>query len=276
MGSFHHPKQLILFDPLPHYVVQRFFQPLFCLKNIIELRSTKQVCDMALIINIESTTDVCSVALGKDGEVLDYRENRDGRNHASLLTVYIEELLKAHAINANRLDAVAVSGGPGSYTGLRIGVSAAKGICFAAGIPLIAISPLQAMAHHVSGLPDVGTTLLCPMIDARRMEVYSALYDSNNNIVDNVQAEIIDENTYSDILNDCSIAFFGNGSEKCQPFITHKNAFFLPDIHTSARFLVSLSERAFQNNLFEDTAYYEPFYLKDFVATKPKNQVLKK
>lgn len=234
---------------------------------------------MALILNIETSTEVCSVVIARDGKVIHSRENLTGQNHAMLATVFIEELLNEANITMEQLDAVAVSGGPGSYTGLRIGVSVAKGICYAARLPLIAITSLEAMAHHV--IHNIENhqylkrenILFCPMIDARRMEVYTSFYDKNGIQIRGIQADIIDHQSYLPFLENNTVLFFGNGSAKCRAAITHPNAIFLNGIITSAENMVSLAEQDFQSQKFADVAYYEPFYLKDFVATIPVKNI---
>ena len=236
---------------------------------------------MALILNIETSTEVCSVALARDGVSFCSRENPGGQHHAELLTVYIGEVLKESALSVDQLDGVAVSGGPGSYTGLRIGISAAKGICYASGLPLIAISPLEAMAHFViqhkvdQEVSQKEQLLFCPMTDARRMEVYTAFYDNNGDLFREVKADIIDHQSYQSYLEDHKITFFGNGAFKCRDTITHQNAFFTEGITTSAISMAPLAERDFQLNKFVNVAYYEPFYLKDFVATIPVKNIFK-
>jgi len=230
---------------------------------------------MALILNIETSTEVCSVALARDGVVIHSRENLTGQNHAMLVTVFIEELLAESNLAIEQLDAVAVSGGPGSYTGLRIGVSVAKGICYASRLPLISITSLEAMAHHVIHdpdhyqLPKTNNVLFCPMIDARRMEVYTAFYDKEGRQVRDIQADIIDHQSYLPFLENNLVLFFGNGSAKCREAINHPNAIFINGIITRAENMIPLSERDFQLKKFVDIAYYEPFYLKDFIATIP-------
>lgn len=236
---------------------------------------------MALILNIETSTEVCSVALSQDGLVTHLRENLAGQNHAMLLTVFIKELLAESKITMNQLDAVAVSGGPGSYTGLRIGVSVAKGICYAAHLPLIAITSLEAMADHViHNLENIhpvqaDNILFCPMIDARRMEVYTSFYDKNGLQVRGVQADIIDHQSYLKYLDNNSVLFFGNGADKCRETISHPNAVFFDHILSSAQHMAPLSERYYMNQQFVDLAYYEPYYLKDFVATIPVKNIFK-
>jgi tRNA threonylcarbamoyladenosine biosynthesis protein TsaB len=237
---------------------------------------------MAQILNIETSTEVCSVTLSKDGKTLIEKESSEGLNHSQLLTVFVEELFKANNIAFKDLDAVAVSKGPGSYTGLRIGVSVAKGLCYGLDIPLISVGSIDAMGHYVaSHSTDFYTSentqelLFCPMIDARRMEVYTALYDQSGEAVVPVSAQIIDENSFAGQLKQNTILFFGNGAEKCRSKITHKNARFVGPNYTSARFMQLLAERKYNKREFENVAYFEPFYLKDFVATIPKNNVLK-
>jgi tRNA threonylcarbamoyladenosine biosynthesis protein TsaB len=236
---------------------------------------------MALILNIETSTEVCSVALAENGTSVQTLENLSGQNHAMLVTVYIQEILAAQGLTINQLDALAVSGGPGSYTGLRIGVAAAKGICYASGLPLIAITSLAAMTHHVINqrikyaLPDDKEMLFCPMIDARRMEVYTAIYNHKEEMIREIKADIIDELSFLPFLDKSKMVFFGNGATKCKNAITHPNACFLDQVTTSANYMTFLAERAFQEKNFVDIAYYEPFYLKDFVATIPIKNVFK-
>jgi len=236
---------------------------------------------MALILNIETSTEVCSVVLSQDGHVTQIRENLSGQNHAMLLTVFIKELLEESNISISQLDAIAVSGGPGSYTGLRIGVSVAKGICYAAHLPMLAITSLEAMAYHVihnlEKIHPVQTDdiLFCPMIDARRMEVYTSFYNKIGSQIRGIQADIIDHQSYLDYLDNNSVLFFGNGADKCRDAISHPNAIFIDHILSSARHMASLSERNYLNQQFVDLAYYEPFYLKDFVATLPAKNIFK-
>lgn len=234
---------------------------------------------MASILCIETSTEVCSVALSEDGTVVALREDRSGKNHALLLTGFIEEVLNETGIKSDRLDAVAVSGGPGSYTGLRIGISTAKGLCFAARVPLIAIPSLKILAHHVLnnaaeyGLEKNGSMLFCPMIDARRMEVYAAVYDGNLELIRDIQADIIDHSSFINLLRDHKMVFFGNGADKCRMTIRQPNAVFLEKVFLSAGFMAGLAEIAFSSAGFVDVAYYEPFYLKDFVATIPTKNI---
>lgn len=230
---------------------------------------------MSLILNIETATEVCSASLTKNGELLALREDLQGQMHGKILTVFIVELFRESGLSVKQLDAVAVSMGPGSYTGLRIGVSVAKGIAYAGNLPLIALSTLQAMALGACEQinPD-NQDWLCPMIDARRMEVYTALYDIKNQLLQNISAEIIDENSFGKILKERKIIFLGNGAGKCRQFIKSPNAVFVDDFYCSAKYMSKLSFDAFMKNEFVDTAYFEPYYLKDFIATIPGKGVL--
>ncbi|MCE1198643.1 MAG: tRNA (adenosine(37)-N6)-threonylcarbamoyltransferase complex dimerization subunit type 1 TsaB [Marinilabiliales bacterium] len=235
---------------------------------------------MAVILCIETSTEVCSVALSADGLVQSIREDKSGRNHAQLLTLFVEEVLKEADLTFRDLAAVAVSGGPGSYTGLRIGVSTAKGICYGASLPLITLSSTVTLAHHVIQLQSekgllTDDMLFCPMLDARRMEVYAAVYDHQGEIIRDISAEIIDHTAYADLLATHPIYFFGNGADKCRQILRHPNAIFLEKITASAAYLAGPSLRAFQNRQFADLAYYEPFYLKDFIATLPTKNIFK-
>ncbi|MCG6190216.1 tRNA (adenosine(37)-N6)-threonylcarbamoyltransferase complex dimerization subunit type 1 TsaB [Maribellus maritimus] len=237
---------------------------------------------MAVILNIETSTEVCSVALGENGELLFEKESREGLNHSELLTVFIEELFTENNFNMRDIDAVAVSKGPGSYTGLRIGVSVAKGLCYALDKPLISVGSLDSMgiftAQNIESFFEGNNDedlLLCPMIDARRMEVFTALYKSSGQTVQTVSAQIIDENSFSEELKENKILFFGNGAQKCREHLSHPNALFNGPLKTSARFMLFLAEKKYNKKEFEDVAYFEPFYLKNFVATIPKNKILK-
>ena len=237
---------------------------------------------MALLLHIETSTAVCSVGLGKDGELLALKETKEGMKHASHLTVFIENILKENGFSTSDLDGIAISMGPGSYTGLRIGVSTAKGICYGAELPLIAISTLQAMTKPLlanekiqSQLKNPEKAYYCPMIDARRMEVYTAFYNHKNELKRDISADIIDENSYSKELSEREIVFFGDGAAKCKGTIENKNGIFLDDITPTAAGMIELAEAKFQKQEFEDVAYFEPFYLKDFVATTPKKNIFK-
>jgi tRNA threonylcarbamoyladenosine biosynthesis protein TsaB len=224
------------------------------------------------ILCLETSTKSCSVALGENGKLLSLKESVDEKHsHAENLTLYIEAVCKQAKINLKEVDAIAVSKGPGSFTGLRIGVSAAKGLCYALDKPLIAINSLQAMAaSYISQKPEARSQkpLFCPMIDARRMEVYCAVYDEQLNEIKKTSADIIDESSFADLLKQNKIYFFGDGSSKCRITITHPNAVFIEGIDPSAQFMLPLAEKLFAEKKFEDVAYFEPFYLKDFVDGK--------
>jgi tRNA threonylcarbamoyladenosine biosynthesis protein TsaB len=227
---------------------------------------------MALILLIETATEVCSVGLAMDGQIIALKETAQGNSHSANLAVFIDEVLKQASITPKELNAVAVSKGPGSYTGLRIGVSSAKGLCYGLNIPLISVNTLKSMASGVveSDKKIKADALLCPMIDARRMEVYSAFYDIKLNNIRGVQADIIEENTYQAYLSVHNVYFFGNGSDKCKEMLNnHANAHFIANIALSAANMVVIAEDKFMKKEFEDSAYFEPFYLKDFIAAKP-------
>ena len=227
---------------------------------------------MSCILNIETSTEVCSVAVSQDGANIFHIEDLEGPSHAAKLGTFVDEALSFTDNHAIPFDAVAVSCGPGSYTGLRIGVSMAKGICYARNLHLLAIPTLEILCVPLllgnEELPE--DALLCPMIDARRMEVYSAVYDNALNDVVPVGAYVIDEHTFSDLLDNRRIVFSGNGSTKCKDVIKHRNAIFVEGIVPLATDMLALAERAFRNGQFEDVAYFEPFYLKEFVASLPK------
>jgi len=228
---------------------------------------------MPRYLAIETATPVCSVAIIEDNNVLSLKESNEPNAHSKVLTVFIQEILKAFSMDVKDLDAVVVSKGPGSYTGLRIGVSSAKGLCYAGDVPLISINTLQSMAYGVILNKEIKigeSALLCPMIDARRMEVYSSLYDAKGNKVRETKAEIIDESSFQDYLEKGEVLFFGDGAEKCKETITHPNARFIEDFNVSAAHMALQINNKFQKQEFEDVAYFEPFYLKDFIAGAPK------
>jgi tRNA threonylcarbamoyladenosine biosynthesis protein TsaB len=235
---------------------------------------------MAVILIIETSTEVCSVALANDGQIIDLIESKEGQNHARLVTVFAENLMKRNHVTPSDLVAVAVSKGPGSYTGLRIGVSTAKGICYAGQIPLIAIGTLEAMAKHVIlnkaryGIPADKKTLFCPMIDARRMEVFWMLIDAQGNVLKPINAAIIDGTFLSEEIIENKIVFFGNGAEKCRKVLNSENAIFIDHVEASAQHMPELVWQSYNKKEFEDVAYFEPFYLKDFVATVSKKNVM--
>lgn len=229
---------------------------------------------MATILNIDTATHTCSVALAVDGQVKFSRVQEEGRNHSELLGVFVDEVL-SEAENAHlKPDAIAISAGPGSYTGLRIGASLAKGLCFGYHIPLIAIDTLKLLAHTVALKNEYPDALFCPMIDARRMEVYSELFDRNLNSVREIKAEIIDENSFSPFLEKGEVVFFGDGAEKCKETLKSTNALFLNDVLPLATNMATLSEEVYAAKKFEDTAYYEPLYLKNFVVIPSKKDIL--
>ena len=229
---------------------------------------------MPIILNIETSTTVCSVALSKDGGIEFHKEAYEGLSHAKNLAVFVEEAFSFAKKKNWDIDAVAVSCGPGSYTGLRIGVSEAKGLCFGLNKPLIALNTLQILTCSVIfkvNFPE--DALFCPMIDARRMEVYSAIYDLGLNEIKPISADIIDENSYLEYLDKNVIYFFGDGAAKCEAIIKHPNARFIQSVLPVAFDMVALAELAYRKEDFKDVAYFEPFYLKEFVATTPKNKV---
>jgi len=224
---------------------------------------------MSLLLQIETATTACSVALVQKGEVLAVKELNERNIHAEVITVFIEELFTQTQKTYAELDAIAVSSGPGSYTGLRIGVSTAKGLCYGLDKPLIAVETLQAMADGMAASISDKELLLCPMIDARRMEVYTALFDAEGNRIQPTSAEIIDENSYTELLSTRKILFFGDGAAKCREVLgKHANASFDIEFANSAVYLTHGAIATFNNQAFEDVAYYEPFYLKDFIAGK--------
>ena len=223
-----------------------------------------------MILQIETATTSCSVALAHDGQVLAFKEINARNIHAEVITVYIDEILAQTNTTYAGLDAVAVSCGPGSYTGLRIGVSTAKGLCFALDKPLIAVETLAAMANGVAQDNTIDSdTLLCPMIDARRMEVYTAVFNAAGEVVKPTAAEIIDGNSFSDILAGNKVLFFGDGADKCKETLgDNTNAQFLPNFSNSATHLTQIAADKFNRADFVDVAYFEPYYLKDFIAGK--------
>jgi tRNA threonylcarbamoyladenosine biosynthesis protein TsaB len=236
---------------------------------------------MALILSIDTSEKICSVALSNNYELISTLEISEEKSHASMLTVLIKKLFSEKEIEFSKLDAVAVSKGPGSYTGLRIGVSVAKGICYALNIPLISISTLQLLCLRViyeDWLRKIGlidqNLLLCPLIDARRMEVYKAFFNINREQIGKIEAVIIHENSFSEELISNKIVFFGTGAEKCKSIIQNQNAFFIDDIRPNASYMVSYAYDSFARKEFENSAYFEPFYLKDFVATVPKKRIV--
>ena len=241
-----------------------------------------------MILCLETSTAVCSVALVDNSNVIALRESLDGQNHAEKITIFIDEVMKEANISYNELEAIAVSKGPGSYTGLRIGVSTAKGLCYAMEKPLIAIDTLAAMTKGFldnnfdnntnimssslsSSLSSSSSSIFCPMIDARRMEVYSAFFTGDMKKISETEALIIDESSFSDLKLNHHLYLFGDGADKLVSlFENEENITVIEKFHCSAAYMARLAEEAFKNNDFVDTAYFEPFYLKDFVPGIPK------
>lgn len=228
---------------------------------------------MSCILHIETSTKACSVALSENGQLIFHKEDLDGPNHAVVCGVYVDEALSFANSHAIPVDAVAVSEGPGSYTGLRIGVSLAKGVCYGRDLPLLSVPTLKLLCVPVllskEELPE--DALLIPMIDARRMEVYSAVYDRALHEVRPVGADIVDADTYLPYLEEHPVYFFGTGAMKCKDVIQHKNAHFIDGIVPLAKWMFPLAERSLHLGEKQDVAYFEPFYLKEFVAIKSKN-----
>lgn len=218
---------------------------------------------MALILCIETATTNCSVAIGKEGKLVALKEDYNSSySHAERLHIFIENILKENRLSVEDLDAVAVSQGPGSYTGLRIGVSTAKGFCFAADKPLISVPTLNSLAHQVS---EVACDYIFPLLDARRMEVYTTGFNSKKEKLSETEAKILDKSSFMEFLEKGKVCFIGNGVEKFKEICFHPNAVFIEGKLPSATEMVKLAEKEFQNENFEDVAYFEPFYLKDFM-----------
>jgi len=238
---------------------------------------------MSMILCIDTSTRVCSVALAEGKQMLALEESMGGREHAANLTVFIERILKENRITTADLQAVAVSQGPGSYTGLRIGVSVSKGIAYGSDIPLIAVNTLQSMALGILSHPaiasfrnlDLQNTWFAPMIDARRMEVYTAFFTRENKAMTKSSAIIVSAGTFNDVLDERKVVFFGDGAIKCKPHLRHPNALFIDTFTPSAQHMVPLAWKAYKEKSFVDTAYFEPYYLKDFIATVPKKNVFR-
>ena len=236
---------------------------------------------MALILSIETGTDVCSVALANDGELMALRESDEGRDHAKKVAIFVDELLKETGVQPSDLDAIAVGKGPGSYTGLRIGVSFAKGMCYALNIPLIAVGSLDALTEVAredfeAGILDIEdadwvSAHLTPMVDARRMEVYTQIFDTHGIAKTDVSAEVITAESFADWRTNGKFVIFGNGAQKCCELLP--DAIYV-SVTPSARGIVALAEQAFNNSQFEDIAYFEPFYLKDFIVIPSKKKLL--
>lgn len=231
---------------------------------------------MACILHIETSTNVCSVAVSEDGQcIFEQQERGEHGAGAERLGTMVDEAMSFTDNHAIPFDAVAVSCGPGSYTGLRIGVSMAKGICYGRDLKLLAVPTLELLCVPVLlRNPEMEeNALLCPMLDARRMEVYTALYDRSLKVVRPVSADIVDSDTYKQWLDERPIYFFGNGAQKCADIINHPHAHFIEGIEPLAKWMQPLAEKRFLNEQFEDVAYFVPFYLKDFVAIKPKKLI---
>ena len=227
---------------------------------------------MSCILSIETSTDVCSVAVSQDGTCIFEKEDSSGSNHAVKLGVFVDEALSFIDSHLIPLDAVAVSCGPGSYTGLRIGVSMAKGICYGRSVKLLSVPTLHLLCVPVLLREQIQeeNALLCPMLDARRMEVYAQLFDRALNEVRPIQADVVDADTYKSYLDERPVYFFGNGAEKCIEVINHPNAHLIKNVEPLAKYMFPLAEKRMMNEQFEDVAYFVPFYLKDFVAKTPK------
>lgn len=234
---------------------------------------------MYFILCIETATEICSVAVVNNTGVVALAENHQGNQHASYLTTLIEQVLQEAGLTLQQVDAIAVSKGPGSYTGLRVGVSTAKGLCYALDKPLIAVPTLLSLASiggvtlKKAGLTPPENALLIPMLDARRMEVYCAGYTTAGAEKRITEAKIIDESSFREELDKGPVYLMGNGADKCKAVITHANALFVDGVHCSASGMQQWVCEAFEQKRFEDVAYFEPFYLKDFVATTPKKRV---
>ena len=224
---------------------------------------------MERLILIETSTALCSVALAEDGAITAYRESSAPKAHASLTAVFIQEVLDERGIRLDDCDAVCVSMGPGSYTGLRVGVSTAKGLCFGAGKPLIAVGTLDTLVAQAE--KDENPEFIVPMIDARRMEVYTAVFKDNVQTTDTAPM-IIDENSFSDLLEQGTVLFIGDGAGKCSDVIRHPNARFC-QCNPKASAMLKPAMKAYKEKRFEDVAYFEPFYLKEFVATVSKKKL---
>lgn len=227
-----------------------------------------------LILLIETATTTCSVALSENGQIIAVKELNESNIHASQITLFIEEVMSSAHKNYSDLHAVAVSMGPGSYTGLRIGVSTAKGLCYALDIPLIAVDTIEAMASgllQTVNFPE--NALLIPMLDARRMEVYTGIYRKDLSVLEPVSAKIVDEDSFKE-YDQYELYFFGDGSDKFKSLFSHRSNIHFLDFSTSAAHLNALASEKYKNSQFEDVAYFEPFYLKDFLITTPRKDIV--
>jgi tRNA threonylcarbamoyladenosine biosynthesis protein TsaB len=227
---------------------------------------------MPILLQIETSTQVCSAAISVDGKTVASKEVAAQNIHAGSLTLFIEEVVRSSGRAYVDLDGIAVSRGPGSYTGLRIGVSTAKGLCFALDKPLIGVDTLRMMATAFLATNPAYTGLVCPMIDARRLEVYTALYTAKGDLMEPVSAKIIDSSSFQEYLAADQITFLGDGAAKCSGILPAANALFSDENFNCASNMSALAYEAFSNGAFEDVAYFEPFYLKDFVFTSPKKK----
>ena len=221
---------------------------------------------MPLILNIETSSTICTVCLAKDGQLIDFKEDRQGNSHARVLTVFVEDIMQKNNFAFNELDAVAVSAGPGSYTGLRIGTSTANGLCYALNKPLIAVPTLFAMADAMMKKMNDPQATYMPALDARRMDIYTAVFDAQGNEIMKTKAVTVDAALADQLTPFNKLFVFGSGAEKCKEIFTSEAIHFVPDVDCDARFMVPISELRALNKQFEDLAYFEPFYLKEFGA----------
>jgi tRNA threonylcarbamoyladenosine biosynthesis protein TsaB len=232
-----------------------------------------------MILCIETATPVCSVAICDRAGKISVKESTENKSHASRLTLFIEELLNEAGIRADELDAVAVSKGPGSYTGLRIGVSVAKGIAYGASVPLLGIETTRSMFNSIITSAEVkygtdSTSFFCPMIDAKRMEVYHSIFDVHGNVIKSISAEVINEKSFSEFSEAVKMVFFGDGAKKCRDMTGHKNSIIVDDFIISAGSMGKLAYEEFNAGHFEDVAYFEPFYLKEFITTVQRKNII--
>lgn len=230
---------------------------------------------MALILNIETSTDVCSVALSRDGQILFSEVDIEGPSHAKLIGPFIDKALKVAENLELKPDAISVSSGPGSYTGLRIGVSIAKGVCYALGIPLISIPTLDLLTDmFINSIENSENILIRPVLDARRMEVYTGLYNEKGFSIEGAKALIVNENSFENELAENLVYFVGNGSAKLRNVLLSQNARFVDDLKPLAEAMIKLAEKSYDESDFVDVAYFEPFYLKEFIATVSKKNII--
>lgn len=226
------------------------------------------------LLHIDTTTDICSVAVSQNNKLIDCLEDTNDRKHANILTIFIEQILKNNNISLAQVSGIVISEGPGSYTGLRIGSSTAKGLCYSLNIPLIAINTLKALSFMAIKANNNTNALYAPMIDARRMEVYSALYTQQQLEILPVKATIVDEYLFKDFIEQQTVYFFGNGALKCITILNHKNFVFIDKVYSSAKNLIELGYAAYLNQQFSDIAYFEPNYIKNFEPNIYKKLIL--